>query len=51
MTADMSPPVLREHQRTWGPDGGVETDPKLQVMLERTVVKLVAASDRPDLHD
>ena len=50
VTADMSPPVLREHQRILGAYGGVYNDPKLQVMLERTVEKLVAASDRPDLH-
>ena len=50
VTADMSPPVLREHQRILAAYGGVYNDPKLQVMLERTVEKLVAASDRPDLH-
>ena len=50
VTADMSPPVLREHQRILGAYGGVYNDPKLQAMLERTVEKLVAASDRPDLH-
>jgi predicted Zn-dependent protease len=50
VTADMSPAVLREHQRILAAYGGVYNDPKLQVMLERTVEKLVAASDRPDLH-
>jgi predicted Zn-dependent protease len=50
MTADMSPAVLREHQRILAAYGGVYNDAKLQVMLERTVEKLVAASERPDLH-
>ena len=50
VTADMSPPVLREHQRILEAYGGVYNDPKLQAMLEQTVEKLVAASDRPDLH-
>ena len=50
VTADMSPAVLREHQRILAAYGGVYNDAKLQVMLERTVEKLVAASERPDLH-
>ncbi len=45
----MSPAVLREHQRILAAYGGVYNDPKLQGMLETTVEKLVAASDRPDL--
>ncbi len=49
-TADMSPAALREHQRILGAYGGVYTDPKLQSMIERTVERLVAASDRSDLH-
>ena len=48
-TADMSPAVLREHQRILAAYGGVYTDPKLQTMIEGTVERLVAASDRPDL--
>ena len=48
-TADMSPAVLREHQRILAAYGGVYTDPKLQTMVEGTVERLVAASDRPDL--
>ena len=49
-TADMSPAVLREHQRILAAYGGVYNDPKLQAMIEQTVEKLVAASERPDLH-
>jgi predicted Zn-dependent protease len=49
-TSEMSPAVLREHQRILAAYGGVYNDAKLQVMLERTVERLVAASDRPDLH-
>ncbi len=47
---DMSPAVLREHQRILAAYGGVYNDPKLQAMMEQTVERLVAASDRPDLH-
>jgi predicted Zn-dependent protease len=49
-TADMAPAVLREHQRILAAYGGVYNDPKLQTMLEQTVERLVAASERPDLH-
>ncbi len=49
-TSDMSPAVLREHQRILAAYGGVYIDPKLQAMIEQTVERLVAASDRPDLH-
>jgi predicted Zn-dependent protease len=49
-TADMSPAVLREHQRILAAYGGVYNDPKLQGMIEQTVERLVAASERPDLH-
>jgi predicted Zn-dependent protease len=49
-TADMSPAALREHQRILAAYGGVYTDARLQGMIEQTVERLVAASDRPDLH-
>ena len=49
-TTGMSPAVLREHQRILAAYGGVYSDPKLQAMIERTVERLVAASERPDLH-
>jgi predicted Zn-dependent protease len=48
--APMAPDVLREHQRILAAYGGVYTDPKLQALIESTVERLVAASDRPDLH-
>ena len=47
---NMAPAVLREHQRILAAYGGVYNDPKLQAMIEQTVERLVAASDRPDLH-
>ena len=46
----MAPAVLREHQRILAAYGGVYNDPRLQAMIEQTVERLVAASDRPDLH-
>ena len=46
----MSPAVLREHQRILGAYGGVYNDPRLQAMIEQMVERLVAASERPDLH-
>jgi len=49
-TADMSPAALREHQRILAAYGGVYNDPRLQGMIEQTVERLVAASERPDLH-
>jgi predicted Zn-dependent protease len=48
--ASMPPPVLREHQRILAAYGGVYNDPRLQAMTEQTVERLVAASERPDLH-
>ena len=46
----MPPAVLREHQRILAAYGGVYNDPRLQSMIEQTVERLVAASERPDLH-
>ncbi len=48
--ATMSPAVLREHRRILATYGGVYNDPKLQTMVEQMVERLVAASDKPDLH-
>jgi len=48
--AGMPPAVLREHQRILGAYGGVYNDPRLQAVIEQTVERLVAASERPDLH-
>jgi predicted Zn-dependent protease len=48
--AEMSPAVLREHQRILATYGGVYNDPRLQTLIEQTVERLVAASERPELH-
>jgi len=48
--AEMAPAVLREHQRILAAYGGVYNDPKLQAILEQTVDRLVAASEKPDQH-
>src|SRR5579863_4089965 len=47
---DLSPAELREHQRILASYGGVYKDPRVQTMVEQLVERLVAASDRPDLH-
>src|SRR6476646_4141224 len=39
----------REHLRILGAYGGLYRDPRVQAMLEKTVDKLVAASERPEL--
>jgi predicted Zn-dependent protease len=48
--ADMSPAVLQEHQRILATYGGEYDDPRLQAMVQQLVERLVAASERPDLH-
>jgi predicted Zn-dependent protease len=48
--ADMPPAVLQEHQRILAAYGGVYDDPQLQGVVQQLVERLVAASDRPDLH-
>jgi predicted Zn-dependent protease len=47
---EQSPAVLREHQRILATYGGEYDDPRLQTMIEQTVERLVAASEKPDLH-
>ena len=47
---DMPAAVLREHQRILAAYGGVYDDPRLQTLIEQTVDRLVAASEKPDLH-
>jgi predicted Zn-dependent protease len=49
-TADMSPAVLREHQRILAAYGGQYDDARLEAVIHETVERLVAASERPDLH-
>ncbi len=46
----MPPAVLREHQRILATYGGVYNDPRLQTVIEQMVDRLVAASEKPDLH-
>jgi predicted Zn-dependent protease len=47
--AEMSPTALREHQRILAAYGGAYNDPQLESEVSKTVGRLVAASDRPDL--
>ncbi|BAT57661.1 TPR repeat-containing protein YfgC precursor [Variibacter gotjawalensis] len=47
--ANQVEPVQREHQRILAAYGGAYRNPRLQALLQSTVEKLVAASDRPDL--
>jgi predicted Zn-dependent protease len=49
-TSGVPPAVLREHQRILAAYGGVYNDPRLQSFVEQMVERLVAASERPDLH-
>jgi predicted Zn-dependent protease len=48
--ADLLPGAQREHQRILAAYGGAYNDPKLEAMISETVDKLVASSERPDLH-
>ncbi len=45
-----SAPTQREHQRILAAYNGSYDDPKLEGLLNQTVAKLVAASERPDVH-
>ena len=42
-------PTQREHQRILAAYNGAYEDPKLEGLLNHTVAKLVAASERPDV--
>jgi predicted Zn-dependent protease len=46
---ELSPAAQREHQRILVAYGGAYEHPRLEPMLNDTVAKLVAASERPDL--
>ena len=48
--SELSPPVLREHQRILATYGGAYKDARLQAMIEPLVERLVAASERPEQH-
>ncbi len=43
-------PNQREHQRILAAYNGAYDDPRLESLLNETVAKLVAASERPDVH-
>ena len=43
-------PTQREHQRILAAYNGAYEDPKLEGLLNQMVAKLVAASERPDVH-
>jgi predicted Zn-dependent protease len=47
--SEQQPAVQREHARILASYGGVYENAKLQSMVEKTVDRLVAASERPDL--
>jgi predicted Zn-dependent protease len=44
-----SPAAEREHERILASYGGAYDDPKLEALITKTVDRLVAASERPDL--
>jgi predicted Zn-dependent protease len=48
--AEMTPAVQREHQRILAAYGGAYEAPQLEADIHQIVEKLVAASERPDLH-
>jgi predicted Zn-dependent protease len=48
--ADVQPAPQREHTRILAAYGGVYQDPVLEDLISQTVERLVAASERPDLH-
>jgi len=48
-TAALPSPAEREHERILSSYGGAYDDPKLEGLITKTVDRLVAASDRPDL--
>lgn len=48
--AEANTPAAREHRRILAVYGGAYNNPALEDSLNRTVEKLVAASERPDMH-
>jgi predicted Zn-dependent protease len=48
-TVAQTPAAEREHERTLSSYGGAYDDPRLEALITKTVDRLVAASDRPDL--
>lgn len=47
--AAQTPATEREHERILSSYGGAYDDPRLEALITRTVERLVAASERPDL--
>lgn len=47
--ADMTPTQRREHEKLVASYGGVYNAPQLKALIQQTVERLVAASERPDL--
>jgi predicted Zn-dependent protease len=48
--AEIDPAAQREHERILAAYNGGYQDPRIEAMVSQTVEKLVAASERPDLH-
>jgi predicted Zn-dependent protease len=48
-TLPQTPAAEREHERILASYGGAYDDPRLEALITKTVDRLVAASDRPDL--
>jgi predicted Zn-dependent protease len=48
--AELDPATQREHERILAAYNGAYEDPRIEAMVTQTVEKLVAASERPDLH-
>jgi predicted Zn-dependent protease len=48
--AELDPAAQREHERILAAYNGAYEDPRVEAMVSQTVEKLVAASERPDLH-
>lgn len=47
---DPAPATQREHQKILATYGGAYNDAKIEALLAKTTARLVAASERPDLH-
>jgi len=47
---EQAPAAQREHQRILAAYGGAYQDPRLEGLISQTVERLVASSERPDLH-
>lgn len=50
MEESLTPAQRKEHERLVASYGGAYNDPRLQKQIEGVVTRLVAASERPDLH-